>query len=115
MGSFDEIGTLMEAHLQELGLVPVEREFRFHAKRKWRADFAVPTRRLLIEIDGAVWVQGRHTRGKGYIADMEKRNTAVCEGWRPLTFTPDQVRRGDDLEVLEQFAAIRAGRERGEG
>lgn len=104
---FDEIGTLMEMHLKELGLVPFEREFRFHAQRKWRADFAVPARKLLIEIEGGAWTQGRHTRGNGFTADIEKYNAASCEGFTLLRFTPDMIRRGLDKDVLEHFAAVK--------
>jgi hypothetical protein len=41
---------------------PLEREFRFHPKRRWRADFAHLPSRSLIEIEGGIWIQGRHNR-----------------------------------------------------
>lgn len=36
-------------------------EYRFHPKRKWRIDFYLPEYGIAIEIEGAVWKQGRHT------------------------------------------------------
>lgn len=63
-------------------------EYRFHPDRKWRADFAIPSAKILIEIDGGVWSGGRHTRGAGFLGDMEKLNAAACLGYRVLRFQP---------------------------
>lgn len=38
-------------------------EHRFHPVRKWRFDAAFPVRKIAVEIDGGVFVQGRHMRG----------------------------------------------------
>src|SRR6188768_3013853 len=60
--------------------VPI-REFEFHPIRKWRADYAFPAQRVLVEIDGGVWTQGRHTRGAGFIEDQRKTNAAQLLGF----------------------------------
>ena len=57
-------------------------EFQFHPKRKWRADFAHIDSKTLIEIEGGIWLQGRHNRATGFIADREKYNEATLSGWR---------------------------------
>lgn len=69
-------------------------EFKFSPGRRWRADFALPTARILVEIDGAVWTNGRHTRGSGFLADLDKMNAAAVLGYRVLRFTPQQARSG---------------------
>ena len=84
---------LLERHLRELGL-PFEREYRFHATRRWRFDYWLPDARLAIEIEGAIWTRGRHTRGKGYQADLDKYNAATMMGYRVLRFSTDDVLRG---------------------
>ena len=66
-------------------------EHRFHHVRRWRFDFAIPSSRIAIEIDGGVWIKGRHSGGQGQIDDMEKFNTAAIYGWRTLKFTPQQT------------------------
>lgn len=63
-------------------------EYRFHPSRMWRADFAIPSAKILIEIDGGVWSGGRHTRGSGFVGDMEKLNAAAVLGYRVLRFQP---------------------------
>ena len=83
-----------------------EKELRFHPTRKWRFDYAHPLYKIAIEIEGGVWVKGggRHTRGAGYIKDMEKYNQAVICGWQLLRFTPDQTAEMQDAvrELLLQ-------------
>ena len=73
-------------------------EFRFHATRKWRFDYAWPIQRVALEVDGGVWTQGRHTRGAGAIADMEKVSEAAILGWRVLYVVPDDLRSGVALD-----------------
>ncbi|MCC6475013.1 MAG: hypothetical protein IT514_14870, partial [Burkholderiales bacterium] len=53
-------------------LPPPVAEHRFHETRRWRFDWAWPDHRVAIEIEGGVWTAGRHTRGQGFLADIEK-------------------------------------------
>lgn len=71
-------------------LVP---EYKFHPSRRWRADFAHVEAKVLIEIEGAVWAKGRHTRGGGFIADAEKYNTATLNGWRVFRLADRMISR----------------------
>lgn len=63
-------------------------EHRFHATRKWRMDFAQLDHKIYIEIQGGIFVQGRHSRGAGMLKDFEKFNHAVLDGWRLILTTP---------------------------
>ena len=67
-------------------------EYQFHPTRKWRFDYAWPLHKLALEVEGGIWTQGRHTRGAGALADMEKYSEAAILGWRLLYVTPDQAR-----------------------
>ena len=69
-------------------------EHRFHPTRKWRFDFAIPSRQIAIEIDGGVFTGGRHSGGMGQVKDMEKMNAAAVLGWRVLRYTPGQIKDG---------------------
>lgn len=68
-------------------------EHRFHDTRKWRFDFCSPTCRVAIELEGGVWKDGAHTRGKHYTSDCEKYNAAAMAGWCVLRFPTDMVSR----------------------
>ena len=78
----------------------LEREYRFHHERRWRSDFAHVEARVLIEIEGGIWVNGRHNRAAGFNADLEKYLAAGLAGWRVFRFGPDQI----TLENVERMA-----------
>jgi very-short-patch-repair endonuclease len=90
------------AQLQLICAVLPEREYRFDPSRRWRADFAFPQQKLLVEVEGGVWTEGRHVRGSGYENDLEKYNAASLAGWRLLRFTPAMVNNGRALNVIEE-------------
>ena len=76
------------------GLSGAVLEYRFAPPRRWRFDIAWPDIRIALEQDGGIWTRGRHSRGAGQLADMEKLNEAARLGWRVGRFTPAQVRDG---------------------
>lgn len=80
--------------------IAFETEFRFHVKRRWRADYRIG--QWLVEVDGAVYKQGRHTRGKGFEADCEKTNEAQILGYRVLRFSTGQVKSGYALDAIRR-------------
>jgi len=84
---------LLGVYLKELKLGPVEYEYRFVRERRWRADLAVPSARLLFECDGGAF-RGGHRRGAALAADYERQNVAQMHGWRILRFTNQQVETG---------------------
>jgi very-short-patch-repair endonuclease len=63
------------------------REYHFHPLRKWRFDFADAKNKIAVELEGGVWVEGRHNRGSGFTKDAEKYNEAASLGWRILRYT----------------------------
>ena len=81
-----------------------EAEVRFHPIRRWRFDYAHRDLMIAIEIDGGAWSRGRHTRGAGFVKDMEKRNTAQILGWRVFHFTPDQITTTMPTVIREAIA-----------
>ena len=86
--------------------IDFEQEFKFHPERKWRADFHLIGKKILIEVEGGIWSGGRHTRGKGYIGDMEKYNAAVMLGYQVIRFSTDQVKSGHAIQQIEKMVGI---------
>ena len=86
-----------------MGLPRPTPEYRFHPVRKWRFDLAFVPDRIAIEIDGGVFVQGRHSRGAGVESDCEKYAEAMLLGWRVLRVTPRMVKDGRAVTWIQQL------------
>lgn len=84
-------------------------EYRFHEIRKWRFDFAWPYQKLAVEIEGGIWGgrrgRGRHVRGKGYLADMEKYRMAEMMGWHVLRYATQEW--ATCIRDLQSFSILR--------
>jgi very-short-patch-repair endonuclease len=91
------VGQLRMAGLPD----PVE-EYRFAPPRRWRFDLAWPERMLAVEVEGGVWVGGRHTRPAGYEKDCEKYSEAAVLGWRVIRVTTQMVKDGRALALIER-------------
>lgn len=93
----------MFEHLcQASGLQPPVAEFCFAPPRKWRFDWAWPERMIALEIEGGIWIKGRHTRPSGFIKDMEKYNEAAIRGWRIIRCTRAQFDSGSVIETMKR-------------
>jgi hypothetical protein len=79
---------------------PWEAELEFSPTRKWRADLAWPDHKILVEVDGAVFTKGRHTRGVGFEKDAEKLNAAALLGYRVFRFTPGMIKSNLAIRTL---------------
>lgn len=85
----------------------LESEFRFHPTRKWKADFAHLPSRTLIEIEGGIWIRGRHTTPRGFAADAEKYLEAALGGWRVVRLVDAQLKvstLGRVIELLKSYS-----------
>lgn len=77
------------------------RNYRFLETRYWRADFAWPAYRVIVELEGGVRNRGRHVRPEGYAGDIEKYNAAALAGWIVLRYTADML-ADDPLRVVDE-------------
>lgn len=93
---------------RSFGITGIVREHLFASEigRRWRFDFALPKHKIGIEIEGGAWSNGRHTRGAGFVGDMEKYNMATVLGWRVLRFTPQQIKKAETYELISKLVSI---------
>jgi hypothetical protein len=82
------------------GLPAPVQEHKFHPTRGWRFDYAWPEYKVALEVEGGVWTGGRHTRGKGFMADLNKYNEANVLRWHVLKTVPDQLCDTTTIEML---------------
>lgn len=71
-------------------------QYRFDPERKWALDFAFPSQRLGVEVNG----RGRHQTVKGSRDDYEKWNAALLQGWRILHFPATDKRKAAEWAAL---------------
>lgn len=76
-------------------------EYQFHPVRKWRFDLAWPEKRVAIEVQGGIWMQGRHVQPAALIREYEKLNSAAIHGWRLLYILPDDLCRASTVVLLK--------------
>lgn len=90
----------------------VEREHKFALEigRKWRFDLAITRWKVAAEVNGGVFIQGRHSRGAGIEEDMRKLGAAVELGWLVIQCTPRLVKSGDAVRWIEAAVNQRRGR-----
>ena len=94
----DEFIMLMNITFPDLEVWP---EFYCSTERQWQIDYFFPQILLAIEQEGGVWTGGRHTRGKGFIADMDKYNFISSKGWTLIRRTPDQMKTQETIELIK--------------
>jgi hypothetical protein len=92
-----------ERLLRSVGLPAPVREHRFHPVRRWRFDYAWPSEKVALEVEGGVWTGGRHTRGAGFVADIEKYNAATVAGWRVVRVVPGKLCASATVGMLESL------------
>lgn len=93
---------LLENHLNALK-IPFTKEFRFHPERRWLADFRIDDMPILVEVEGGVFSNGRHTRGEGYTKDCEKYSAAAVNGWFVIRGTTAQIKEGLVIQWIEKL------------
>lgn len=70
--------------------------------RKWALDFAWPDLFVAVEVHGAVWKRGRHTRGGGFEEDRRKMNEAQLLGWTVIEVSTGMVESGELWAYLDR-------------
>ena len=94
-----------ERLLRSVGLPAPVREHRFHPVRRWRFDYAWIDHKVALEVEGGVWTGGHHTRGVGFLGDVEKYNAAVLAGWRVVRVVPGKLCASATVGMLEALLA----------
>lgn len=99
----DQMPTVKVELIQWLTLTYGERlvaEYRFHPRRMWRFDFAVPDVRVAIEYDGLMG--GKAHRSIGMVAkDSAKINAAQTLGWIVVRVNAISLKDGSGYTAIE--------------
>jgi len=75
--------------------------------RRFRADYCIKNKFIVIEVNGGQFTGGRHNRGgKGYENDLTKGNIASLNGWVYLQYTYQMLKRDEHILDFEFLAKI---------
>lgn len=118
----------LNLQLRHLGVAPAEREYRFAAMaaggpgrglrkrlqdaqlRDWRFDFAWPDKMLAVEVEGGAHVNGRHNRGVGFEADIEKYHHAMRLGWTVYRCSAPLIKNWEAAQLIQcLLSSMRCG------
>ena len=73
-------------------------------RRDFRADFAFPVQRVLVEVQGGIWMpsgRGAHSGGAAIEKDIEKAQYAARLGWAWVPVTEKDIGSGHALIVVQ--------------
>lgn len=98
-GDQKAVQCLFLAACRSHGLPEPVAEYAFAHPRKWRFDWLFEGW-LALEIQGGLYVNGRHVRGPALAGEYEKLNEAVCRGFAVLFCTPADVESGAIFPII---------------
>jgi len=88
---------LLNTHLP----MPV-RHFHPWPKDRHECDFCWTSQKLIVEVEGGIWVGGRHVHPTGFLRDIAKYNRLTIDGYRLLRVTPDMILNGEALTLVRE-------------
>lgn len=99
----------LEFQIRAYKLPAATREHRFDPVRRWRFDFCWIPQKVAVEVEGGIWVNGAHSRGKHFISDCDKYNTATMAGWKVFRVTGEHIKSGEAIDLVRKV--LRSGTE----
>ena len=114
---------LLLTQIKAIGIPHPEQEYRFAAHhvgigrnirerlllaglRDWRFDFCWPDLMLAVEVEGGIFVNGRHTRGKGFENDMEKYHHAQRLGFTVYRCGSRLIKSGQSVQLIKAMIEV---------
>jgi len=99
--------SLFASMIKKYGSIDIEREYTFHPGRKWRFDYAIPSHKVAIEVEGYFWSEnGKHTSQEGYLNDMEKYNEAAALGWKLIRVIPSDLLTYKTIRIILRACSL---------
>lgn len=98
-----------EQQFKLLKTVQVPRKDGKNIPGKWLFDFAWPEFKLIVEIDGGVFMAGggAHSHPVDIKRNMAKQNDATLAGFVIIRFMPEQVKKGEAIAFTQRVLAAR--------
>lgn len=84
--------------------IPIKQFYWARPERQFRSDFAYVAERLLLEVDGGIWMPGGggHSHPMHLETQHHRDNLAVILGYRLLRFTEKMIRDGTAVDHIKR-------------
>lgn len=89
-------------HLRRAKITGWSREQVFAPPRKWRADFLWADEKVIVECQGGLWNNGKHSRMSGYSNDSRKMAEAQLRGYTVLFITPEMIANDEAIPLIKR-------------
>jgi very-short-patch-repair endonuclease len=94
----------LATQIKQHGLPEPKEQFMLpESARKYRWDFAWPQYRLVVEVNGGIWVPSEHSTGTGIKRDYDKNNEGELCGYSQLTFDSGAIDDGSAVLLIQKF------------
>lgn len=95
---------MVTAFFGTFGIPKPTYEFRFSkvVGRQHRADIAWPDHKLLLEVQGGIFSEGRHVRGAALLDEYEKLNIACELGYRVIFVIPSKLMKTETAMTIRK-------------
>lgn len=110
--------SLLENQFKLCKLTGYQREYRFAMEhvgggkgirdrlkdaglKDWRFDFVFLDKKLAVEVEGGIYVNGRHNRGKGFEEDLKKYHEAMKLGFDVYRVGEKLIKSGEAVQMVE--------------
>jgi hypothetical protein len=100
---------ILELFIKSLRL-EYETEYAFHPGRRWRADFSIPSLKILVEYEGLNFIGGGpsgHQTIKGVVNGNEKYSRAAIMGWCVILVNAISVESGLAFDLIQRAVESR--------
>ena len=101
---------IVTAWMLEQGIPAPVYEYKFNPVRRWRFDLCWVPQRVALEVQGGIFVRGRHSRGAALLKEWEKLNTAAGMGWRLLYCQPRDLCAKETANYVRNALQCNMGR-----
>jgi hypothetical protein len=107
IGGESESEAKLLRRLARAGLPTPETQQRLVGGRQYRWDACWFRWKVAVEVQGAIWKQGRHTRGGGFEEDCVKAALVQIEGWITIAVTPGMITNGLAVDLISRALLAR--------
>lgn len=105
-GVESELELMLLVRIERAGLPSGHGQARIIPGRGFLFDRVWPSRRVAVEVQGGLYINGAHSRGSGIERDCLKASMAAAHGWRVLPVSKAMIESGDAVRLIAQALGL---------